>query len=273
MAQALDLALRGRGLTSPNPLVGAVVVRDGCRGRAGVSPARGGSARRGRGAGRGRLAGARRDALRDARALQPSRANAAVRRGHPRRGRPAGRDRRRRSRTLGCAAVEPRRFARPASRSPRAASRPTRAPPTARSSPRWSGGAPARDAQVGHDARRQDRRLRSRRAMDHRRGGAARRRTGCGARATRSSSASAPRSPTTPPSTCGCPAPWPREPLRVVVDSRARLPVTARLIGAGSPARAVVAVADAAPADRVAAPGLAGRDGTGLQDATTAAWT
>jgi len=48
-------------------------------------------------------------------------------------------------------------------------------------------------------------------------------------------------------------APWPREPLRVVVDSRARLPVTARLIGAGNPARAVVAVADAAPADRVAA--------------------
>jgi diaminohydroxyphosphoribosylaminopyrimidine deaminase/5-amino-6-(5-phosphoribosylamino)uracil reductase len=42
--------------------------------------------------------------------------------------------------------------------------------------------------------------------------------------------------------------PWPREPLRVVVDSRARLPVTARLIGAGSAARAVVAVADAAPA-------------------------
>ncbi len=46
--------------------------------------------------------------------------------------------------------------------------------------------------------------------------------------------------------------PWPREPLRVVVDSRARLPVTARLIGAGSPSRVVVAVADTAPADRVA---------------------
>jgi len=49
------------------------------------------------------------------------------------------------------------------------------------------------------------------------------------------------------------PVPWPREPLRVVVDSRARLPVTARVIGAGSAARALVAVADAAPADRVAA--------------------
>jgi diaminohydroxyphosphoribosylaminopyrimidine deaminase/5-amino-6-(5-phosphoribosylamino)uracil reductase len=40
--------------------------------------------------------------------------------------------------------------------------------------------------------------------------------------------------------------PWPREPFRVVVDSRARLPVTARLIGAGKPERALVAVTDAA---------------------------
>src|SRR5262249_56502815 len=47
-------------------------------------------------------------------------------------------------------------------------------------------------------------------------------------------------------------APWPREPLRVVVDSRARLPAAARLIGAGTPSRAVVAIADAAPAERVA---------------------
>ena len=46
--------------------------------------------------------------------------------------------------------------------------------------------------------------------------------------------------------------PWPREPLRVVVDSQGRLPTTARLIGAGTAARAVVAVADAAPDDRVA---------------------
>ena len=57
------------------------------------------------------------------------------------------------------------------------------------------------------------------------------------------------------------PTPWPREPLRVVVDSRARLPVTARLIGAGTPARAVVAVADAAD-DRVA--GLVSRGVTVL---------
>ncbi len=46
--------------------------------------------------------------------------------------------------------------------------------------------------------------------------------------------------------------PWSREPLRVVVDSRARLPLTARLIDSGSPSRVVVAVADEAPAERVA---------------------
>jgi diaminohydroxyphosphoribosylaminopyrimidine deaminase / 5-amino-6-(5-phosphoribosylamino)uracil reductase len=46
-------------------------------------------------------------------------------------------------------------------------------------------------------------------------------------------------------------SPWPREPFRVVVDSFARLPVTARLIEAGRPERALVAVTDAADADRV----------------------
>ncbi len=44
---------------------------------------------------------------------------------------------------------------------------------------------------------------------------------------------------------------WPREPLRVVVDSRARLPVEARVIRAGDPARVIVAVGDEAPASRV----------------------
>jgi diaminohydroxyphosphoribosylaminopyrimidine deaminase/5-amino-6-(5-phosphoribosylamino)uracil reductase len=47
--------------------------------------------------------------------------------------------------------------------------------------------------------------------------------------------------------------PWPREPYRVVVDSRARLPAGARLVAAGTPARAVVAVGEEAPADRIAA--------------------
>jgi diaminohydroxyphosphoribosylaminopyrimidine deaminase/5-amino-6-(5-phosphoribosylamino)uracil reductase len=45
--------------------------------------------------------------------------------------------------------------------------------------------------------------------------------------------------------------PWPREPFRVVVDTRARLPVSARLIGAGKPARALVAITDAADPERV----------------------
>jgi diaminohydroxyphosphoribosylaminopyrimidine deaminase/5-amino-6-(5-phosphoribosylamino)uracil reductase len=52
--------------------------------------------------------------------------------------------------------------------------------------------------------------------------------------------------------------PWPREPLRVVVDSRARLPLDARLIDAGHPARAVVAVADEAPVERIARLGARG---------------
>jgi len=45
--------------------------------------------------------------------------------------------------------------------------------------------------------------------------------------------------------------PWPREPFRVVVDSRARLPVSARLIGAGQPERALVAITDAADPERL----------------------
>lgn len=47
--------------------------------------------------------------------------------------------------------------------------------------------------------------------------------------------------------------PWPREPWRVIVDSHARLPVTARVIASGTPSRAVVAVTDAARPERVAA--------------------
>jgi diaminohydroxyphosphoribosylaminopyrimidine deaminase / 5-amino-6-(5-phosphoribosylamino)uracil reductase len=45
--------------------------------------------------------------------------------------------------------------------------------------------------------------------------------------------------------------PWPRQPLRVVVDSRARLSPAARVITAGDPARAVIAVTEAAPGDRL----------------------
>ena len=44
---------------------------------------------------------------------------------------------------------------------------------------------------------------------------------------------------------------WPREPYRVVLDSSARTPPTARLIHAGTPARALIAVAASAPVARI----------------------
>jgi diaminohydroxyphosphoribosylaminopyrimidine deaminase / 5-amino-6-(5-phosphoribosylamino)uracil reductase len=47
--------------------------------------------------------------------------------------------------------------------------------------------------------------------------------------------------------------PWPREPYRVVVDSRARLPLAAKLLQTGSRARVLVAVGEAAPPQRLAA--------------------
>lgn len=47
--------------------------------------------------------------------------------------------------------------------------------------------------------------------------------------------------------------PWPREPYRVVVDSRARLPLDAALLRTGTAARVLVAVGEDAPAARVAA--------------------
>lgn len=57
--------------------------------------------------------------------------------------------------------------------------------------------------------------------------------------------------------------PGPREPLRVVVDSRCRLPLTARLIASGDPGRVVVAVGDDAPGAHVEA--LVSRGVTVLQ--------
>ena len=52
--------------------------------------------------------------------------------------------------------------------------------------------------------------------------------------------------------------PWPREPYRVVLDTHARLDPQARLIHAGTPARALVAVGEEAPAARIAALSAAG---------------
>jgi len=45
----------------------------------------------------------------------------------------------------------------------------------------------------------------------------------------------------------------PKEPLRVVVDSRLRMPADARVLSAGDPARVVVACVAPAPSDRAAA--------------------
>ncbi len=47
------------------------------------------------------------------------------------------------------------------------------------------------------------------------------------------------------------PEPWPREPFRVVVDSRASIPVTARVLTAGRPERTLIAVTESAPQERV----------------------
>jgi diaminohydroxyphosphoribosylaminopyrimidine deaminase/5-amino-6-(5-phosphoribosylamino)uracil reductase len=56
-----------------------------------------------------------------------------------------------------------------------------------------------------------------------------------------------------PELTVRLPHPWPREPWRVVLDTGARTPPGARLIRAGDPARALVAVGAEAPEPRVAA--------------------
>jgi diaminohydroxyphosphoribosylaminopyrimidine deaminase/5-amino-6-(5-phosphoribosylamino)uracil reductase len=56
-----------------------------------------------------------------------------------------------------------------------------------------------------------------------------------------------------PALTVRLPQPWPREPYRVVVDSRARLPLDAKLLQTGSRSRVLVAVGEAAAPQRLAA--------------------
>ncbi len=52
--------------------------------------------------------------------------------------------------------------------------------------------------------------------------------------------------------------PWPREPWRVVLDAEARTPPEAQVIAGATPGRALIAVGEAAPAARVAALEAAG---------------
>jgi diaminohydroxyphosphoribosylaminopyrimidine deaminase / 5-amino-6-(5-phosphoribosylamino)uracil reductase len=52
--------------------------------------------------------------------------------------------------------------------------------------------------------------------------------------------------------------PWPREPYRIVLDSLARTPVNAQLITAATRGRAIIAVGDRAPAERLTALTAAG---------------
>jgi len=61
-----------------------------------------------------------------------------------------------------------------------------------------------------------------------------------------------------PSLTVRLPTPWPREPYRVVLDTHARLSPEARVIHAGAPARALVAVGPSAAPARVAALEAAG---------------
>jgi diaminohydroxyphosphoribosylaminopyrimidine deaminase/5-amino-6-(5-phosphoribosylamino)uracil reductase len=83
-----------------------------------------------------------------------------------------------------------------------------------------------------------------------------------------------------PALTVRLPTPWPREPYRVVLDTGARTPASARVIVGATPARTLVAVGEAvAPASRVAALQAAGatvlrcptRDGRVAVDAVLAA--
>ena len=223
LRRALELAEGGRGRVSPNPLVGAVIVRDGERDRRGIPRRARGSARRARGD-RG-LPGPRRrpgrlDHLRDARALRPHRPPAALHRGDPRgRASPASstppRTRPRRPPAAGpgcCATAASRSSLPPVPRRPRRAcstSPSASAPaPAARWSPtrrrcRSTAASPRRPATPAGS--------RASRAASWSTAGAP--------SATPSRSGSAPRSPMTRCSPPGSRA-HARQPTRVVFDSR-----------------------------------------------------
>ena len=219
MRRALALAERGWGRTAPNPMVGAVVVRDGVVVGEGWHAEYGGphaEVEALRAAGELR---ARRDGVRHARAVQSPRQDAAVHRRAARRRRAPRRRRVRAIRT-------PSRAAAPSGCAPRASrstigveeSRGARAQrallPRARERPA------VRDAQARALARRRDRRSHAPAGLAHRRGGAPRSASASRRRGRRSPSASAPCSPTIPQLTVrdGA-ARRASRPLRVVFDA------------------------------------------------------
>ena len=143
MARALELAAPGRGAhVAESRWWARVVVRGGAPSARASRSGRGRRTRRSTALAEAGAAGARGDALRHARAVQPPRADAALRRRGPRARASGGswsppRDpESARARRRGRGAPRGRRRGRRW-----AASRPRRARSTARSSPRWSGGA------------------------------------------------------------------------------------------------------------------------------------
>lgn len=56
-----------------------------------------------------------------------------------------------------------------------------------------------------------------------------------------------------PELTVRLPSPWPREPYRIVVDSHCRIPLDARVLRAGHPERTLVAITEGAPLEKVRA--------------------
>ena len=220
MRRAIALAARGLGSTSPNPVVGCVILdAAGRAGGRGLPPARRRPARRGPRAARGGRAGPRRHRVRHPRTLQPHRPHRPLRPGADR-----GRDRPRRLRGR-----------RPRPRRPPAAPTPC-APPGSTS----SGGLLADEAEAGNAAwltsvrlgrpyvavevrrhpRRPDRRRRRHQPLDHLRPSPAPTCTGCAPRPTPSSSAPAPPRADDPHLAVRG-VDGAAQPLRVVVDTDA----------------------------------------------------
>ena len=230
LARALEVAERGRGSVSPNPMVGCVIARDGEVIGEGWHAELGGlhaeRAALADCAERGNDAGGR-HRLRHARALRARRPPASLRRRARRGSRRPRRLPLRRSLREG----ERPRARHPSRRRHRGRARPgrrsRRGPPSHPAVPKARADrAPAGDAQVGAHPRRAHRHRARRLEVDLGTGEPSARPLAGAPRPTPSRSGSAPRSPTTPCSPRATSIRPPRrQPLRVVFDSAARLPV------------------------------------------------